>query len=78
MHANIVKTQIFIEIKYDLKGHSRSLTMTFLFNNFSFCVIDRLKKQMQLNIMKEQSLTYTKTNLPCTKIKFALYKDDIR
>ena len=29
--ANIEKTQIFHKIKYDLKGHSRSHKMTFLF-----------------------------------------------
>jgi hypothetical protein len=40
-------------------------------NHFSsFYVIDLLKKQMPLNIMKEQSLTYKKTT-------FALYKDKI-
>ena len=31
MNANIVKTQIFHKIKFELKGHSRSQTMTFLF-----------------------------------------------
>ena len=29
MNANIVKTQFFHKIKYDLKGHSRSQTMMF-------------------------------------------------
>ena len=39
MNANIVTTQIFHKIKYDLKGHSRSQTMTYLFkNNFFFCL----------------------------------------
>ena len=31
MNANIVKIQIFHKIRYDLKGHSRSQKMTFLF-----------------------------------------------
>ena len=29
MNANIVKTQMFHEMKYDLKGYSRSQKMTF-------------------------------------------------
>ena len=33
MNANFVKMQIFYKIKYDLKGHSRSQKMTFLFKN---------------------------------------------
>ena len=65
MNANIVKMQIFHKIKYDLRGHSRSQIMTFLIKNSLFLLfmllIDWLKKQMPLNIMKEQSLTYTKT-----------------
>ena len=36
MNANIVKTQFFCKIKYDLKGHSRSQTMTFLFKQSLF------------------------------------------
>ena len=31
MNANIEKTQIIHKIKYDLKGHSRSHKITFLF-----------------------------------------------
>ena len=33
MNANIVKTQFFHKIKYDLKGHSRSQKTTLLFKN---------------------------------------------
>ena len=33
INVNIKKTQIFYEIKFDLKGHSRSYKTTFLFQN---------------------------------------------
>ena len=48
MNANIVKTQIFYKFKYDLKGHSRLQTMTFLFKKSTF-VIDWLKKKIDMN-----------------------------
>ena len=62
MNANIVKMQIFHKIKYDLIGHSRSQIMTFFNKNLPFLLFMLLiDSQMPLNIMKEQSLTYTKT-----------------
>ena len=52
-----------------IQGHKQwPFYLKFTFS--SVYVIDWLKKQMPLNIMKEQSLTYTKTT-------FALYKDKI-
>ena len=64
MNANIVKMQFFF-IKSNMtseviQGHKNDL----FDQNFAFSsvfVIDCLMKQMPLNIMKEQSLTYTKT-----------------
>ena len=36
MNANIIKTQIFHKIKYDLKGHGRSQKVLFVFKNQLF------------------------------------------
>ena len=36
INVNIKKTQIFYEIKFNLKGHSRSYKTTFLFQNLLF------------------------------------------
>jgi hypothetical protein len=65
MNANIVKTEIFHRIKYDLKGHSRSQTMTFLFkNNFIFSLFYSLIKETNAAEHYERT-------------KFDLYKDDL-
>ena len=63
---SLLRHNFFYKIKYDLKGQLRSQTMTFLIiylkiHFSSVYVIERLKKQIPLNIMKEQSMTYTKT-----------------
>ena len=75
MNANIVKTQLFYKIKYDLKGHSRSQTTTLLFKNSLFLLCYWLiEKQMPLNIMKEQSLTYTTTTFAlCFYLNLCFY-----
>ena len=60
MNANIVKMHLFQKIKRSFKVTNNDLfDQKFAFS--SVYVIDWLKKQMPLNIMKEQSLTYTKT-----------------
>ena len=48
MNVNIEKTQIFHQMKYDLKGHSRSHKMTFLFKDTLFLgYISDLKSNRQ-------------------------------
>ena len=68
MNANIVKTQFFIKSSTTLKvfqGH-KQWPFYLKIHFSSVYVIDWLKKQMLLNIMKEQSLTYTKTTFVLT------------
>ena len=65
MNANFVKKQIFHKIEYDLKGHSRSQTMTFLSkNNIFFCLCYWLIEETNAAEHYERT-------------KFDLYKDDI-
>ena len=52
--ADIDKMQIFDKIKYDLKGHSRSVKMTFLFKIYFFFNLSKL--ELNVNIVKTQSL----------------------
>ena len=47
MNANIVKTPIFHKIKYDLKGHSRSQTMTFLFQIHFFKEVQGVERSVE-------------------------------
>ena len=68
MNANIVKTQFFIKSSTTLKvfqGH-KQWPFYLKIHFSSVYVIDWLKKQMLLNIMNEQSLTYTKTTFVLT------------
>ena len=75
MNANIVKTQIFKKMKYDLKGSSRSEKTTFypkihfFFCFFFFFLIE--EKNAAENYERARQ------HLPCTLTTFVLYKDDI-
>ena len=40
MNANIVKMQIFYKTKYELRGHSRSQMMTFMFKKCAFSSVN--------------------------------------
>ena len=40
MIANIVKTQIFHKMKYDLRGHFRSDMVNFMFKNLPFLLLN--------------------------------------
>ena len=67
VNANIVKTQVFYKMKYDLKGHSRSqrrpfyLKIHFFFNIFSFVhVIDSFYKIIFYEQQKTKAIKISK------------------
>ena len=70
----VIKSSMTSKVIQDHKQWPFNLKLTFS----SFYVIDWLKKQMPLNIMKEQSLTYTKTTFALYKDKIMFYIDDLR
>ena len=63
MNANLVKTQLFYKIKYDLKGHSRLKTTTLLFKNSLFLLFVLLIEETNAAEHYE-------------RIKILLYNDD--
>ena len=70
MNANNIKTQLFLLVKYDLRGHGRSDKVIFLFNNKLFLLFILLKSNltkhynyMDANIMKIRNFDKVKYDL---------------
>ena len=68
MNANIVKMLIFHEIKYDLRGHSRSQIMTFLIKNSPFLLFMLLidwRNKCRWTLWKNKVWLIQRRHLPC-------------